>query len=287
MIFTQSYKKHKKERTLKRLELFEFEDLHWLPNTIRSGATNLLALLHKLFGTADVLAKIVRDIQDKIDITRITDLGSGSGGPMIDVINQLNKDNSSEPIQLVLTDLFPNQDVVQEINNRKLRHIQYHHLPVDATNISTAPKGLKTMIASFHHMNPVTARKILQSAQDNREPILIYEIAKNTIPVVIWWLLLPISLVILILMVLVMTPFVRPLKWSQLFFTYILPIIPIVYAWDGQASLMRTYTFEDFRSLLRDVNDSNYQWSVEDAKKSNGKKAGYYVVGYPINIVSR
>ena len=81
-------------------------------------------------------------------------------------------------------------------------------------------------------------------------------------------------------MSLVMTLFVRPLSFSQIFFTYLIPIIPMVYAWDGQASLMRTYTFKDVEELLGEQAE-DYDWEIADAKKADGKKLGYYIMGYP------
>jgi hypothetical protein len=137
------------------------------------------------------------------------------------------------------------------------------------------------MIASFHHISPPNAKKILASAQDSGSSILIYEIAKNNIPFIIWLLLLPLSLVILMIMALLMTPFVRPLTFSQLFFTYIIPLIPITYAWDGQMSIMRTYTFDDLKTLLPAGESSNYTWSIGDAKNAKGKNAGYFIIGQP------
>ncbi len=93
---------------------------------------------------------------------------------------------------------------------------------------------------------------------------------------------LPVSLVILTLMSIVMTIFVRPFTWQQLLFT-IIPIIPIIYAWDGQASLMRTYTFEDIESLLEGNQNENYVWEIDDAKNAKGKKVGYFIKGYSRN----
>ena len=84
------------------------------------------------------------------------------------------------------------------------------------------------------------------------------------------------------LMTLLMTPFVRPLTWKQIVFTYIIPIIPICYAWDGQASLPRTYSFEDLKEFTKDLNNQ-YTWEIEVATKANGKKSGYFVLGYSVN----
>ena len=79
-----------------------------------------------------------------------------------------------------------------------------------------------------------------------------------------------------------MTLFVRPLTFTQLLFTYFIPIIPIIYAWDGQASLMRTYSFKDLEGIIEELDNNNYSWEISDALKNNGKKAGYYVFGYPL-----
>ncbi|MDX2245744.1 MAG: hypothetical protein SF052_03145 [Bacteroidia bacterium] len=266
---------------MKRKELFEFEDFPWLPNVIRTGVTNLIVVFHKLAGTAEVIADLILNVREKYNFTQITDLGSGSGGPMLEVIQKINAGDKHSKMNLVLTDFYPNPAIVDKINKQKLPNIRYQDTSLDATQINTAPDGLKTMIASFHHMKPATAQKILQSAQHSRQPILIYELAKNNIPILLWWLFLPLSLVILIVMCLIMTPFVKPLSFKQILFTYLIPIIPLVYAWDGQTSLMRTYTFEDIESLLGSEKKEDYQWAIGDAQKRNGKKFGYYIMGYP------
>lgn len=266
---------------MKRLELFEFEDFNWLPVFVRTSVTNLIKLLHKMTGTAEVLSKLIIDIKEKFAFNQIVDLGSGSGGPMPDVVEIINKNRDSDEIKLILSDYYPNPELVEKINSKKLSYLSYLDNSLDAKNLEKAPQGLKTMIASFHHMNPATAKEILLSAQRNEQGIIIYEIAKNNIPVLLWWILLPLSLVILFVMTLFMTPFVKGLSIKQLFFTYIIPIIPIVYAWDGQASIMRTYTFDDIRSLLGKQENKDYIWEIAEAKKSNGKSAGYYVFGCP------
>jgi hypothetical protein len=267
---------------MKRLSLFEFEDFDWLPDVIRRGVTNLVGAYHRLASTSEILSNLILSIHKKHAFTHITDLGSGSGGPMLDVIDKINHTKNHPTLHLLLTDLHPNAKFIKQINGA-MEHVKYHEHSVDATNIADVPHGLKTMIASFHHMKPEVAIKILRGAQDRREPILIYELMKNTIPVVLWILLLPLSMVIMILMSLVMTPFIRPLTFSQLFFTFVVPIIPLVYAWDGQASIMRTYTFEDIHRLLEASESNEYNWVVSDAKNAKGRNAGYYIMGYPLS----
>ena len=268
---------------MKRLELFEFEDYSWLPSLIRNGVTNLIQVLHTISGSPELISEILLKIRREYDFKQIVDLGSGSGGPMIDTIKLMNKDNEVKKLSLLLSDLHPNPTAIEKIKNSNNPLISYHPEPINATDLKDTPAGLKTMIASFHHMNPAKAREILHSAKKNKQAIFIYEIRQNNIPTLLWWIALPLSLVILFIMAWIMTPFVKGLGWKQIIFTYLIPIIPLVYAWDGQASLMRTYTFKDIESMIDDFDEDQYKWSIDAAEKSNGKKQGYFIKGIPKN----
>ncbi len=266
---------------MKRIQLFEFEDFAWFPVWLRTCMTNLIMVLHKMMGISEVLAYLIFRVLKEKNLSKIVDLGSGSSGAMPDAMKALRELDSLQHLELLMTDLYPNNEVARRFNENTADNISYLETPVDATEMGTVPNGLKTLINSFHHMPPKKARKILQSAEENQQPILIYEMAENKIPLLIWIILLPISLVILMIMTWFMTPFVKPLTWRQLVFTYLIPIIPICYAWDGQASLPRMYSAKDVDELLEGLGQHNYYWEHGPAKKSNGKKLGTYIVGYP------
>lgn len=266
---------------MKRIQLFEFEDFDWFPTWIRSSMTNLIVVMHKIFGTKEVIGELLSQIKKKHNFTQVVDMGSGSGGIMPAVIQLINEQTKGPPVKLLLTDLYPNPQFVNYINDRKIKNISYQQTPLDATNLSQAPKGLKTMVNSFHHMPPEQAKKILKSAQENQEPLLVYEMAENKMPLLLWWLFLPLSLLIVFIMALVLTPFSKPLSWKQIVFTYLIPIIPIFYAWDGQASMPRIYTFNDINELLGETKDESYTWEIATAKKADGKSLGYYILGLP------
>lgn len=265
---------------MKRVQLFEFEDFDWFPKPIRTSMTNLIVVFHKMMGTTELLTSLLKKVKEKQNFNQIVDMGSGSGGSMPEVIEHLNQDQENET-NLLLTDLHPNPKLVQQVNEGKYKFTKYHPESFNATNLKDAPEGLKTMVNSFHHMPNEQAKKILLSAQENKQPLLIYEIGENNIPTLLWWIMLPISLTVLIIMTLFMTPFVKQLTWQQLVFTYLIPIIPICYAWDGQASLVRMYTFKDIEELLQGTETDDYHWEMDQAKKANGKKLGYYILGLP------
>ena len=265
---------------MKRIELFEFEDFSWFPGWIRACMTNLLVLLQRMLGTGEVLASLIADVLKNQGITQIVELGSGSGGVMPDVLQILKKDNGFKEVKLVMTDLYPNDAVLRKFNENGDDSISYCQSSVDATQLTTSPAGLKTMVNSFHHMDPENARKILESAQKNSQPLLIYELGENKFPILVWGLMLPIGLIILMIMVLFMTPFVKPLTWQQIVFTYLIPVIPVCYAWDGQASLPRIYSLDDLDILLSGLHSEKYSWTKGHAKKNN-KKQGIFLMGLP------
>lgn len=264
---------------MKRIQLFEFEDQAWFPDKIRISMTRLIMVLHKMTGLSPVIKKELDDMIEKTGMNTIVDIGSGAGGAMEDVYHLYNSENGN--VKFLLTDLYPNKKTIERINKQYGENLRYHKDSVNASDLKNTPSGIKTMLNSFHHMPQKVAKDILRSAKENNQPIMIYEMAENKIPLLVWWLFLPLSLVILVLMVFFMTPFVRPLKIEQILLTYIIPVIPICYAWDGQASLPRIYTLNDIDELLEGLNSDNYIWEKGPAINAKGKKQGYYIKGYP------
>ncbi len=243
--------------------------------------TNLLSVLHRMVGTKEVIADLLEPLIRERQYHRIVDLGSGSGGIMPGVFEQLKEKNELEDLELLLTDLYPNKERVD--GWKEVRAVSYSSESIDATNWKDVPRGLKTMINCFHHLDPKHARKVLEGASSQREPLLIYEMGENKIPLLLWWILLPLSLAILIIMSLFMTPMVRPLNWKQLLFTYIIPIVPFCYAWDGQVSIVRMYTMADMDQLLSGLETQGYQWKKGRAYKKNNKQLGTFLMGIPEN----
>jgi hypothetical protein len=58
------------------------------------------------------------------------------------------------------------------------------------------------------------------------------------------------------LVVLLVTPMIRPFRWSRLFWTYLVPAVPFLVLFDGVVSCLRTYTPDELRELTRGLGDS-------------------------------
>lgn len=90
------------------------------------------------------------------------------------------------------------------------------------------------MFASLHRSRPAAVLRILRHAAEQRQPICIFEATARKPLAIALTLLIPV-------LVLVLTPKVRPFSWFQLLFTYVVPIPPLLIFWDGLVSNLRTY----------------------------------------------
>lgn len=259
---------------MKRIHLFEFEDFAWIPGWLRRCTTRLILVMHNLLGTSDKVTELVAKVLKNTRSSTILDLCSGSGGPMPEVLQILHDKHGMHNISLTLTDLYPDLKAAEAFNSQDGNNINYVITPVDATQLKDEMGGLRTMIGSFHHMPPREAKKILTAAEKSREPILVFEISDNSTPTVLWWIAFPINFI----MTFFITPMVRPMSWQQLVFTYLIPIIPICFAWDGAVSNARTYTLNDLDELLRSIESSNYEWEKGTIE---GKTNQIYLLGLP------
>ena len=261
---------------MKRLHLFEFEDLAWFPNGLRVLMTRYINTIHKLLKSGDQIARCLADFFKQSDERHILDLCSGSGGPMPSVISILKDKHGIHGLRLTLSDLYPNLTMAKKINEQKDQSLSYLTDPVNALTLESEPKGLRTMICSLHHMAPSAASTILNNAQQARQPIFAYEISDNSFPRWLWWIAFPVN----IISVLLITPLVRPVSWRQLLFTYLIPVLPIAIAWDGAVSNARTYTLEDLEKIIPAQSlPGNYRWEKGTLAGKGGDKI--YLLGYP------
>ena len=259
---------------LKRIHLFEFEDQSWFPDWLRRCITRLITVMHNLLETHDDIARLVREALTCSEKLAIIDLCSGSGGPMLKVHEMLTDTYQPETLSLTLTDLYPDTELTERLNKQSDSSITYLTRPVDATDVDASLKGVRTMVGSLHHLRPVAARATLKGAMENRQPICVYELSDNSTPIALWWIGLP----VIFLMTFFITPLVRPMTWKQIVFTYVFPIVPLCFAWDGAVSNARTYTLSDLDKVLEGLESEEYSWKKGRVTEEANK---LYLLGFP------
>ena len=181
---------------------------------------------------------------------------SGGGGPWLTLERELAK---SGTVRVTLTDLYPNAGALSDARARSDGRLAVRTTPVDATDVPADLTGVRTMFSSFHHFPPDLARAILADAVRQRRAIVVVEaINSRAIGLV--------GLPLQIPAMLVMTPFVRPFRWSRLLFTYLIPLIPLLVLFDGTVSMLRIYQPDELRALVAGVpGHESYTWDIGEA----------------------
>ena len=169
---------------------------------------------------------------------------------------------------ITLTDLYPRTWKSGD------NSIRYSPQPVNVLDVPETLRGLRTMFMAFHHFRPEDARRILQSAVAAREPIVIFEGTSRCAAAVVSSLFIP-------LLVLLVTPAVRPVSLLQLLFTYLIPILPLLIFWDGLVSHLRTYTPAEMEEMARDCAASNYRWNTGSIPMRGIPQGLPFLVGIP------
>jgi hypothetical protein len=255
---------------MRRLHLFEFNDQNWLPTSWRDWMTDYLHFVSTRFNIYAPVAPKLKQTLESINCNTVVDLCSGGTGPAIMVQQQMSKQNYY--ITITLTDLYPNLRAFQNASATN-GNVRYIETPVDATNTAQTLRGFRTIFNAFHHFNPDMAKKILANAVKNSEGIGIFEITERSLKTVLSILLTPI-------IVLAVTPFIKPLSLGRLLWTYIIPMMPLLILWDGVVSCLRSYSPQELKELAESIDKTSYHWESGQLDIFGVGKITY-LIGYP------
>ena len=254
---------------MKRLHLFELEDQPWFPATIRDLATDYLQYIQARFRIDRAMTPLIARLLESTGTRRIIDLCSGGSGPLLLLVADLAERGIDA--RATLTDLFPNVPAFSEIAAASNGRIDFERESVDARKVPARLDGLRTIFNGFHHLPPADARAVLHAAAAARQPIAIFELSERsvrTLPV----LLTP-------LMVWIATPFMRPFTWRRLFWTYVLPMVPLTCLWDGIVSQLRAYTVPELREMSH--GSAPMRWEIGQIPIAKGRGRLTYLLGFP------
>jgi hypothetical protein len=252
---------------MRRAHFIEFHEQPWLPSFLRDEITDALQFGLNLFKAYAPIAPLLQNVLASTQSRSVVDICSGGGGPWFDLSSKLQAN-------VLLTDKYPNLRASQNIKTASGNRIAFHPESVDARNVPRQLKGFRTMFSSFHHFPPEEACAILQSAVDANQSIGIFEItrrAPSTIALMFPWALMPFAF----------TPWIRPFRWSRLFWTYLLPVVPLVLLFDGVVSCLRTHRPRELREIVAKLTAAGYQWQIGEHAPAAARMPITYLIGHP------
>lgn len=253
-------------RLIPRLQLIEIEDQSWCPDVIRDTMTDFLCFLMETFTPYRAAAAILARSLAALGERQVVDLCSGGGGPWLDLSERV-------PTAVRLTDRFPNHRAFVRLGAASGGRIVGEPEPVSATAVPARLDGFRTLFTALHHFPPGEAHAILGDAVRAGQGIAAFEATSRTPLALLGILFLP-------LLVLLFTPFIRPFRWSRLFWTYLVPVVPLAVWFDGTVSCLRTYRPEELRELVQDL-QAGYEWEIGRVWSAPLPARVTYLVGLP------
>lgn len=256
-----------------RIHLFEFEDFSWFPDVIRTGGTDYLRYFLIRTELYKPTISLINDTLAATGENSIIDLCSGGGG-YIEQVSEGLSSLGNTGFTITLTDKYPNREAFEYIKEKSNGKIDYCDFSVDVFQVPKDLKGLRVLFSAIHHFRPAQVKEILQNAVNTKTAIAFFDGGeKGILPILGLLIIHPVAF-------LLCTPFFKPFKLSRIFFTYILPLIPLYTIWDGIVSVLRMYKPQELKKISETIEAPDYFWTAGKTKNRFGIKATY-LIGYP------
>ena len=260
-------------RCMKRFHLFEIEDLPWCPRTLRDALTDYLQFVLVATKPYAAMVPLLATALQRTGARRVLDLCSGAAGPWLWLQPVLAEMGAS--VSVCLTDKYPNTEAFARLSSLTNQAISYHPQPVDAARVPGELPGFRTMFTAFHHFRPQQARAVLGDAVCQREGIGVFEAGQRSSLAILLTLLAPLVLI-------VVTPLIRPFRWSRLLWTYLIPLVPLVTLFDGLVSCLRIYNVHELKDLAAGFDSSDYHWEIGTVQSKTAPVPITYLIGVPV-----
>ena len=255
-----------------RVHLFEIHEQAWLPGSLRDAVTDLLQWILNLTKSYAAFEPRLRAALRCSRASQVVDLCSGAGGPWSWMQKRLAAQKT--PVNVWLTDKYPNDASSRTIQKRTNRGLRYYVSPVEATRVPSDLQGFRTLFSAFHHFPPEEARALVQQAVEHREGIAIFEVPRRSIMTVTGCFLCLLGAFLAV-------PLMRPFRWSRLFWTYLIPLAPLILCFDGLVSCLRAYSLTELSEIAQIHAAKGYQWQFGEEQLGRFSFKVTYLVGFP------
>ncbi|HEV8068360.1 MAG TPA: hypothetical protein VGP76_11535 [Planctomycetaceae bacterium] len=239
-----------------RCHLFEFNDLGWFPQNFRDALTAFLSVLERRLKPYHPVHPQILGAIRSTGRNAVVDLCTGNGMSAL----ALRESAVAEEVTLewLLTDLFPTNSPATFPGQNNGTGIVYLRRPINACapTLDGYQNAFRTIFTAFHHFRPEDAAKVLQSAVDARAGIAVCEFTHRSVGNCLKYLATPLLVCVVMLRI-------RPIRWDWLFFTFVIPILPLAIAWDGMVSNLRSYSAVELQELVHSVpGHATYRWEI-------------------------
>jgi len=233
---------------VKRYTGKELHEHRWFPALWRDQLTDFLSFFNIHSGTYRPALKRMRDILGDENVPSVyTDLCAGCGLYDWHFARKLSRDLGRD-LRVRLTDLYPSYRQWKEIADLSGGMAEPVERPLSAPEAIRRFEGLHVMFSGLHHFSPEEIEEMIRSAVENGRTLAFFDYSRRN-RLLLEALLMPASLPFMILT----APLVWKFSWKRLFFTWIVPVLPLLLFIDGWLSRLRAYRTDELRKILEKI----------------------------------
>jgi hypothetical protein len=228
------------------LNLFEFNDLPWIPGVFRETLLDLMEFCNRGFRSFNQWAAgQALDYARRQRCRTIVELGAGSG-PMTQLLaGRAEKEN----ICLVPCDLFPDLPGYRAMQQQHPGTVRPVFEPVDFSQPHDfGPSAAAVLVGTFHHIPQGLRSETLRALTQSARHVMVFEPLRNT--------LLSILLVFTAIFPALLLPFYRfgsAGTLRRILWCWLIPVIPFMFLWDGVVSCLREWSPRRWKEELARV----------------------------------
>lgn len=223
--------------------LFEFCDQTWIPNGARECLYETMDACNSGLRSfnRDVAMTVIR-IAEEHQLTKVVELGAGRGP----VTKELVKHAATKRMRLVVCDLIPNVEEYRKLEASYPDQVFPVYSPVDLTQSQKSLNDAVLVLAGVMHHIPFELRpSVIGSLSQTNSRVAIFEPLLRT-----WLSIFLATLAFFPAFFLPITFLRRPGKFRRILWCWLIPIVPIMFTWDGVTSCLRQWTMKEWQAAF-------------------------------------
>jgi hypothetical protein len=239
------------------LYLFEFCDQPWVHSSVRECLFELMDFCNS--GIRSFNSRVAEEalkMAKEGGVNEIVELGAGRAPITVKLANDPRADN----LVMVPCDLFPNETVFRQLEEKYQGKVKPIYTPVDITQThSELNNKILVMAAMFHHVPFNKRTQVLKSLSETSSRCVIFEPLKRSWTAIFLCLFVIFPVLIFPLAYWKNKGFLRRALWC-----WVVPVVPVMFIWDGIVSCLRQWTVDEYLSALKSPSSKAIDVEVDD-----------------------
>ncbi len=245
----------------------EIHERPWCPGVLRDGLTDFLSFFVIYSGvyrpTQRLLARVLT-VSSAAATPQVVELCAGGGLYSARMLEDLRAVPELSGTGWLLTDLYPSRNW-HEAEKVSDGAISGYSATCPAGEALQRFDGVFVMFSALHHFPEAELAELLHAAAEHRRTVLFFDYSRRTHPL----LEIP-ALLLSPLLMWLLGWLVRPFSWKRLAFTYLCPVLPMMFFIDGALSRLRSYTTAELEQLSSRSLPGDYHFEAAALKTLGG-----------------